>query len=195
MSKVKTKPFDPAEYLDDDESIAAYMTDALESGDPSFVADALGVAANACVMNPPGAVRKAGDCALVMMTTASPSSPGLAAALSGNTRPQSAGVFSMAGHAQRLEVLQMVRAGQLRVLSGARHDVVDLEPRDLLCRPPRPHRREVRTMRRMFRPQRTFRAARAAPSTAVAVAPLHRGPRNRPPMIRPERIAAPVATP
>jgi len=37
------------------------------------------------VMNPPGAVRKAGDCALVMMTTASPSSPGLAAALSGNT--------------------------------------------------------------------------------------------------------------
>ncbi len=47
MSKVKTKPFDPAEYLDDDESIAAYMTDALESGDPSFVADALGVIARA----------------------------------------------------------------------------------------------------------------------------------------------------
>ncbi len=47
MSKVKTKPFDPAEYLDDSESIAAYMTEALESGDPAFVADALGVVARA----------------------------------------------------------------------------------------------------------------------------------------------------
>jgi DNA-binding phage protein len=34
MSKAKTKPFDPAEYLDDSESIAVYMTEALESGDP-----------------------------------------------------------------------------------------------------------------------------------------------------------------
>jgi probable addiction module antidote protein len=47
MSTVKTKPFDPAEYLDDDEAIAVYMSDALESGDPSFVADALGVVARA----------------------------------------------------------------------------------------------------------------------------------------------------
>lgn len=47
MSKVKTKPFDPAEYLDDSESIAAYMSDALESEDPAFVADALGVVARA----------------------------------------------------------------------------------------------------------------------------------------------------
>lgn len=47
MSKVKTKPFDPAEYLDDDDAIAAYMTDALESGDAAFVADALGVVARA----------------------------------------------------------------------------------------------------------------------------------------------------
>jgi probable addiction module antidote protein len=47
MSKVKTKPFDPAEYLDDSESIAAYMTEALESGDPAFVAAALGVVARA----------------------------------------------------------------------------------------------------------------------------------------------------
>jgi probable addiction module antidote protein len=43
----KTKPFDPAEYLDTPEAIAAYMTDALETGDPSFVADALGVIARA----------------------------------------------------------------------------------------------------------------------------------------------------
>ena len=47
MSKAKTKPFDPAEYLDDSESIAAYMSDALESEDPAFVADALGVVARA----------------------------------------------------------------------------------------------------------------------------------------------------
>lgn len=47
MSKTKTKPFDPAEYLDDSESIAAYLTDALESGDPAFIADALGVIARA----------------------------------------------------------------------------------------------------------------------------------------------------
>ncbi len=43
----KTKPFDPAEYLDDVESVAAYMTEALESGDPAFIADALGVVARA----------------------------------------------------------------------------------------------------------------------------------------------------
>jgi len=47
MSALKTKPFDPAEYLDSDEAIAIYMTDALETGDPSFVADALGVVARA----------------------------------------------------------------------------------------------------------------------------------------------------
>ena len=47
MSKAKTKLFDPAEYLDTSEAVAAYMTDALESGDPAFVADALGVVARA----------------------------------------------------------------------------------------------------------------------------------------------------
>ena len=47
MSIAKTKSFDPAEYLDDSESIAAYLSDALESDDPAFVADALGVVARA----------------------------------------------------------------------------------------------------------------------------------------------------
>ena len=50
MTKAKTKPFDPAEYLDDKESIAAYMTEALDTGDPAFVADALGVIARASGM-------------------------------------------------------------------------------------------------------------------------------------------------
>ena len=42
-----TRPFDPAEYLDTPEGIATYMTDALETGDPAFVADTLGVVARA----------------------------------------------------------------------------------------------------------------------------------------------------
>lgn len=45
--KLKTRVFDAAEFLDDDEAIAAYLEEALEIGDPSFVADALGVVARA----------------------------------------------------------------------------------------------------------------------------------------------------
>ena len=47
MSAAKTKPFDPAKYLDDSESIAAYLSEALESEDPAFITDALGVVARA----------------------------------------------------------------------------------------------------------------------------------------------------
>ena len=47
MSATKTRTFDPAEYLDTPEAMAAYMTEALETGDPAFVADALGVIARA----------------------------------------------------------------------------------------------------------------------------------------------------
>jgi probable addiction module antidote protein len=47
MTTLKTRPFGPAEYLDSDAAIATYMTEALETGDPSFVADALGVVARA----------------------------------------------------------------------------------------------------------------------------------------------------
>jgi probable addiction module antidote protein len=47
MSAAETRPFDPAEYLDSPEAIATYMTEALETGDPAFVADALGVIARA----------------------------------------------------------------------------------------------------------------------------------------------------
>jgi probable addiction module antidote protein len=41
------RQFDPAEYLDTSEAMAVYMTQALESGDPAFVADSLGVIARA----------------------------------------------------------------------------------------------------------------------------------------------------
>jgi probable addiction module antidote protein len=44
---LRTRPFDPAEYLDDDKAIAAYISEALETGDVSFFADALGIVARA----------------------------------------------------------------------------------------------------------------------------------------------------
>jgi probable addiction module antidote protein len=44
---LETHPFDPAAYLDSDEARAAYMTEALETSDPAFIADALGVVARA----------------------------------------------------------------------------------------------------------------------------------------------------
>jgi probable addiction module antidote protein len=47
MSALKTQPFDPSAYLDDAESLAAYMSEALATEDPAFIADALGVVARA----------------------------------------------------------------------------------------------------------------------------------------------------
>ncbi|SFJ75170.1 addiction module antidote protein [Celeribacter neptunius] len=44
---LETTLFDPAEYLDNDEAIADYLSDALETGDSAFIADALGVVARA----------------------------------------------------------------------------------------------------------------------------------------------------
>ena len=46
-TKIKLKPFDPAKYLNDDDAIAAYIEEAIEIGDPAFIADALGVVARA----------------------------------------------------------------------------------------------------------------------------------------------------
>jgi probable addiction module antidote protein len=45
--KVKTYPYDPAEFLNDDETIAGYLTLALESEDPRAIAKALGAVARA----------------------------------------------------------------------------------------------------------------------------------------------------
>lgn len=48
---LKTTPFDPADYLDNPESIEAYLSEALriaqEDSDPGFLADALGIVARA----------------------------------------------------------------------------------------------------------------------------------------------------
>jgi probable addiction module antidote protein len=44
---VKTTRFDSAEYLDSDEAVGAYPEEALEMGDPAFIAQALGTIARA----------------------------------------------------------------------------------------------------------------------------------------------------
>lgn len=45
--RTKTQPFDPAEHLGTAEAQAEYISAALETGDPSFIADSLGVVARA----------------------------------------------------------------------------------------------------------------------------------------------------
>jgi probable addiction module antidote protein len=44
---VKTIPFDPAEHLTDPEDQAELLNDALDTGDPVYVANALGIIARA----------------------------------------------------------------------------------------------------------------------------------------------------
>jgi probable addiction module antidote protein len=44
---LKTVPFDFAEFLTDDETVAEFLTDALESDDPRVIAKALGLVARA----------------------------------------------------------------------------------------------------------------------------------------------------
>jgi probable addiction module antidote protein len=45
--KLKTFPYDSAEYLDSSQAIDAYMEEALETDDPAFIAKALGTIARA----------------------------------------------------------------------------------------------------------------------------------------------------
>ena len=44
---LKTTPFDPAEYLEDEADCADYLNSAFESGDTAIIANALGVIARA----------------------------------------------------------------------------------------------------------------------------------------------------
>jgi probable addiction module antidote protein len=44
---LKTKPFDPADFLKDEETISAYLTEALESDDARLIAQVLGDIARA----------------------------------------------------------------------------------------------------------------------------------------------------
>ena len=47
MAKIKTKRWDPAEHLETEEDMAAYLEAALEDGDPALIAAALGDIARA----------------------------------------------------------------------------------------------------------------------------------------------------
>ena len=47
MSPIKTRPFDVANYLNDEEDIAAYLQAAMEAGDPALLAATLGDIARA----------------------------------------------------------------------------------------------------------------------------------------------------
>ncbi len=47
MSKIKTRPFDVSNYLNDEADIAAYLQVAMEDGDPALLAAALGDIARA----------------------------------------------------------------------------------------------------------------------------------------------------
>jgi probable addiction module antidote protein len=44
---VRTKRFDPTDYLTTNEALAEYVNAALETGDPAFIANSLGVVARA----------------------------------------------------------------------------------------------------------------------------------------------------
>ncbi len=45
--KIKLRPYDTARYLDSEEMIQLYLEEALEIGDPAFIAQALGTVARA----------------------------------------------------------------------------------------------------------------------------------------------------
>jgi probable addiction module antidote protein len=47
MMALHTEPFDVADYLTDEETISAYLTEVLESDDPRYIAKALGAVARA----------------------------------------------------------------------------------------------------------------------------------------------------
>jgi probable addiction module antidote protein len=47
MAKIKTRPYDSAEYLKTEEDVANYLEAVFEDGDPALVAHALGVVARA----------------------------------------------------------------------------------------------------------------------------------------------------
>ena len=52
MSEIKTRPFDVANYLNDEEDMTEYMCQVLEEGDPAELGAALGAIARARGMWP-----------------------------------------------------------------------------------------------------------------------------------------------
>lgn len=48
---LETRPFDIAEYLEDDEAIEEFLAAAFESGEPDFIAQSVGIVARATNMS------------------------------------------------------------------------------------------------------------------------------------------------
>ena len=46
-TKLKTIPYDPAQFLETEEAMAGYLSACMEDGDPALITDALGVIARA----------------------------------------------------------------------------------------------------------------------------------------------------
>ncbi|MEQ1509104.1 MAG: addiction module antidote protein [Sphingopyxis sp.] len=79
--KVETAPFDPADYIRDDEEAALYISDALKTGDAADVATALGTVARA--RGASGLARATGLSRAALYSSLSPSgNPTLATVLS-----------------------------------------------------------------------------------------------------------------
>jgi probable addiction module antidote protein len=117
MTKTKTRPYDSAEYLDTPETIAAYLTAAVESGDASFIVQAIGDAARARGMT--DIAKEAGV-----------SRENLYRALSGETRPEFGTILSV------LRALGV----ELRVQPlPAKADQQPASARNRVARAPAPH--------------------------------------------------------
>ena len=82
--RIKTTPFDPADYLDDDKTRLAYLNTVLAEGDPQEIVNALGTIARARGMS--GVARRAGL-----------GRESLYKALGGNSNPEFRTILRVAG--------------------------------------------------------------------------------------------------
>ncbi|MEO8248864.1 MAG: addiction module antidote protein [Burkholderiales bacterium] len=82
MTKTVTTPWDPAEHLQSDEDMAAYLEAALEEGDPALVSAALGDIARAKGMTQdqalPAPAAAETPCATRLMRSSTPNSASMA---------------------------------------------------------------------------------------------------------------------
>lgn len=100
----------------------------------------------------------------------------------------------MARYAERLQILQMMRAAERAVQAHTRDAMIDLEAIALARLAPRAHGGVVRRGRdAAFR--RTLHRNVAAPRAAVLIAALCRAARERPPMVFPKAVGTAVAAP
>lgn len=102
---------------------------------------------------------------------------------------------AMTSHAKRFQIIEVMRATDRAVLAVARIAMIDLEAVVTAHRTPSAHRCQIRAMRSEARASRTFRQNVSATHAPVFVAPLRAAPRERPPVVVPERRTAMLAAP